>query len=112
MSNITINSTGEISDITIVDSPNRHILQISEHLRNIRREHHSKYMVNERKNDTKIQKYVDTPKYATPVTEKKQTIHDVIWRQPNGLAKRFRLDSRRLHIKRYKLDTAFATISE
>ena len=29
-------------------------------------------MVNERKNDTKIQKYVDTPKYATPITEKKQ----------------------------------------
>lgn len=70
MSNITINSTGEISDITIVDSPNRHILQISEHLRNIRREHHSKYMVNERKNDTTIQKYVDTPSMLLPLLKK------------------------------------------
>ena len=70
MSNITINSTGEISDITIVDSPNRHILQISEHLRNIRRGHHSKYMVNERKNDTTIQKYVDTPSMLLPLLKK------------------------------------------
>lgn len=70
MSNITINSTGEISDITIVDSPNRHILQISEHLRNIRRENHSKYMVNERKNDTTIQKYVDTPSMLLPLLKK------------------------------------------
>lgn len=55
MSNITINSKGEISYINIVDSPRTYTLQISEHLRNIRKGHYSKYMANKRKiQDSKI----------------------------------------------------------
>ena len=55
MSNITINSKGEISYINIVDSQRTYTycrfptLQISEHLRNIRKGHYSKYMANKRK---------------------------------------------------------------
>ena len=35
--------TDDVSHIAIVDSPHKDILSISEQLRNIRAEHHSKY---------------------------------------------------------------------
>ena len=41
--NTTVN-TDDASDIAIVDSPHKDILSISEQLRNIRAEHHSKYL--------------------------------------------------------------------
>ena len=40
---MTVN-TYDVSDITIADSSHKYILSISEQLRNIRAEHHSKYL--------------------------------------------------------------------
>ena len=40
---MTVN-TYDVSDVTIVDSSHKYILSISEQLRNIRAEHHSKYL--------------------------------------------------------------------
>ena len=66
---MTVN-TDDVSDITIVDSPYKDALSISEQLKNIRAEHHSKYLENKRKKETNPEKPLDTPSYVTPVTQK------------------------------------------
>ena len=67
--NITVN-TNDVIDITIVDSPHKYNLNISEQLRNIRAEHHSKYLKSKQDNDAIPEKPREkTPIYVTPVTE-------------------------------------------
>ena len=66
---MTIN-TDDVSDIAIVDSPHKDIQSISEQLRNIRAEHHSKYLKNKRTKDAVAENPLEkTPISATPVTQ-------------------------------------------
>ena len=65
---MTVN-TNDFNDVTIVDSPHKDNLSISE-LRNIRAEHHSKYLKSKQDNDAIPEKPREkTPIYVTPVTE-------------------------------------------
>ena len=62
--------TDDVSDIAIVDSPHKDILSISEQLRNIRAEHHSKYLKSKRNKDAIPEKPLEkTPISVTPVTQ-------------------------------------------
>ena len=49
--NMTVNAD-DVSDITIVDSPQKDVPSISEQLKNIRAEHHFKYLESKRNKDT------------------------------------------------------------
>ena len=67
--NMTVN-TNDVSVIIIVDSPHKNILSISERLRNIRAEHHFKYLNNKRnKNAIPEKPLKETPISVTPVTQ-------------------------------------------
>ena len=66
--NFTVN-TDDVSDITILDFPHKDVRSISEQLRNIRAEHHSKYLENKRNKDINTEKPLNTPSYVTPVTQ-------------------------------------------
>ena len=62
--------TIDVSDITIVDSPHKDNLSISEQLRNIRAELHDKYLKSKRNKDVIPEKPLEkTPISVTPVTE-------------------------------------------
>ena len=66
---MTIN-INDVSDITIVDSPHKDNLSISEQLRNIRAERHDKYLKSKRNKDVIPEKPLEkTPISVTPVTE-------------------------------------------
>ena len=67
---MTVN-TDDVSDIALVDSPHKDILKsISEQLRNIRAEHHSKYLKSKRNEDAIPEKPLEkTPISVTPVTQ-------------------------------------------
>ena len=66
---MTVN-VNEVSDITIVDSPHKDNLSISEQLRNIRAEHHSKYLKNKWSKEAIPRKPPEkTPISVTPVIE-------------------------------------------
>ena len=60
----------DVSDVNIVNSPDKDILSISEQLRKIRAKQHSKYLESNRNKDTNIEKPPDTPNYVTPATQK------------------------------------------
>ena len=65
--NMTVN-TYDVSDVTIVDSSHKYILSISEQLRNIRAEHHSKYLKSKWNKDAIPEKPLEkTPISVTPV---------------------------------------------
>ena len=49
-------NTNDVSDIAIVDSPHKDNLSISEQLRNIRAEHHSKYIKSKQNKDAILEK--------------------------------------------------------
>ena len=66
---MTVN-TDDVSDITIVDSPYNDVLRISQQLKNIGAQHHSKYLESKRNKDTSTEKSLGTPNYVTPVTQK------------------------------------------
>ena len=67
--NMAVN-TDDVSDIAIVDSPHKDILSISDQLRNIRAEHHSKYLKSKWNKDAIPEKPLEkTPISVTPVTE-------------------------------------------
>ena len=66
--NITVNKD-DVRDITFVNSPHKDLLSISEQLRNIRAEHHPKYLESKRNKDTNTEEPLDTPSYVTPVTQ-------------------------------------------
>ena len=62
--------TNDVSDITIVDSPHKDNLSISEQLRNTRAKRHDKYLKSKRNKDAIPEKpYEKTPISVTPVTE-------------------------------------------
>ena len=66
--NMTVN-TDNVSDMTIVDSPHKEILSISEQLRNIQPEHHSRYLKSKRNKGAIPEKSLEkTPISVTPVT--------------------------------------------
>ena len=66
---MTVN-TDETSDIAIVDSPHKDLLSISEQLRNIRAEHHSKYVKSKRNKDAIPEKPLEKIQISvTPVTQ-------------------------------------------
>ena len=66
--NIAVN-TYDVSDVIIVDSPHRDIQSISEQLRNLRAEHHSKYLKSKQNKDAIPEKPLEkTPISVTPVT--------------------------------------------
>ena len=67
--NLTVD-TDDVSDIAIVDSPHKDVLSISEQLKNIQAEDHSKYLESKRNKNTSTEKSLDTPSYVTPVTQK------------------------------------------
>ena len=64
---MTVN-TDNVSDITTVDFLYKNVLSISEQLKIILAEHHSKYLKSKRNKD--IEKSPSTPNYVTPVTQK------------------------------------------
>ena len=66
---MTVNAD-DVSDITIADSLHKDVVRISEQLRNIQAEHHSKYWKCKRNKDTNTEKLLDTPSHVTPVTQK------------------------------------------
>ena len=53
-----------------MDSTHKDVLSIFEQLKNIRVEHHSKYLESKRNKDTSTEKLFGTPSYVTPVTQK------------------------------------------
>ena len=60
----------DVRDITILDSPHKDILSISEHLRSIRTEHHSKYLKSKRNKDAIPEKPLEkTPISVNPLTQ-------------------------------------------
>ena len=62
--------TNDVIDITIVESPHKDNLSISEQLRNIRVERHSKYLKSKRKKNAIPEKPLEkTPISVTPVKE-------------------------------------------
>ena len=67
--NIIVNTDG-VSDNTIEDSLHKDVLSISEQLRNMRAEHHSKYLESKLNKDTNTKKPLDTTSYVTPVLQK------------------------------------------
>ena len=67
--NMTVN-TNHVNDITMVDSPHKDNLSISEQLRNIRAEHHPKYLKSKQNKDAIPEEPLGkTPISVTPVTE-------------------------------------------
>ena len=63
-------NTDDGSDVTIVDSLHKDIQSISDQLKNIRAEHHSKYLKRKRNKDTNPEKPLEkTPISVTPVTQ-------------------------------------------
>ena len=63
-------NTNDFNDVAIVDSPHKDNLSISEQLRNIRAEHHSKYLKSKQNNDAIPEKPREkVPIDVTPVTE-------------------------------------------
>ena len=66
---MTVN-TNHVNDITMVDSPHKDNLSISEQLRNIRTEHHPKYLKSKQNKDAIPEEALGkTPISVTPVTE-------------------------------------------
>ena len=66
---MTVNKNG-VSDITIVDSPHKDNVSISEQLTNIRAEHHSKNLKRKQNNGAiPVKPLEKTPISVTPVTE-------------------------------------------
>ena len=63
-------NTDDSSEVTIVGSPHKDVLSISEQLRSILVEHCSKYLESKRKKGTNTEKPFDTTSYVTPVTQK------------------------------------------
>ena len=62
--------TDDVSHIAIVDSPHKDILSISEQLRNIRAEHHSKYPKRKQNKGAIPEKPIEKPPISvTPVTQ-------------------------------------------
>ena len=84
---MTVN-INEVSDITIVDSPHKDNLSISEQLRNIRAEHHSKYLKNKRSKEAIPKKPLEkTPISVTPVIEEDNLLsNDTPIKWPEGTA--------------------------
>ena len=72
---MTVN-TDDVTDITIVDSLHKDILSISEQLRNIWAEHHSKYLESKQNKNTNTEKPLDTTSYAIPITQKDELLSD------------------------------------
>ena len=67
--NVTVN-TNDVSDIRIVDSPHKDILSISEQLRNIQAEHHSKYLKSKQNKDAIPEKSLEkTTIFVPPATK-------------------------------------------
>ena len=63
-------TTNDVNDITIVDSPHKDNLSISEQLRNIRAEHHSKHLKSKHNKDAIPEKLLEkTPIFVTLFTE-------------------------------------------
>ena len=63
-------NTNDVTDITIVDSSHKDILSTSEQLRNIRAEHHSKYLKSKQNKDAIPEKPLEkTPISVTPVAQ-------------------------------------------
>ena len=78
-------NTDNVSDITIVDSSHEDILSISEQLRNIRAEHHSKYLKSKRNKDAIPEKPLEkTLTSVTPVTEDNLPSNDTPNKWPEG----------------------------
>ena len=66
---MTVN-TNDVNYITIVDSPHKDNLSISEQLRNVRAEHHSKHLKSKQNKGAFPEKLIEkTPNFVTPVTE-------------------------------------------
>ena len=62
--NVTVN-TNDVSNIRIVDSPHKNILSISEQLRNIQAEHHSKYLKSKQNKDAIPEKSLKNNYFST-----------------------------------------------
>ena len=67
---MTVN-TDDVSDITIVDSPHKDIQSISEQLRNIRAEHHSKYLKSKRNKDAILKNHLQKHQFLKLQLHKK-----------------------------------------
>ena len=80
-------NTDDVSDMTIIDSPHKDILSISEQLRNVRVEHHSKYLKSKRNNDAIPEKqHEKTPISVTPdIQEDNLLSNDTPNKWPEGI---------------------------